>query len=82
MRCAAIDTQQQGISLSLEQYKALLRVIPQLNEELRSQGHDVGGLPATGTSDALVKADRPKAKKSQKANIDVTSEEEVDDDDE
>ncbi|KAK4122482.1 PC4-domain-containing protein [Parathielavia appendiculata] len=65
-----------GISLSLDQYKALLRIIPQLNDELRSQGHDVGGLPATGTSDVLVKAERPKAKRSKKANIDVTSDEE------
>jgi hypothetical protein len=40
----------------------------------------VGGLSVPGTSDALVKADRPKAKKPQKANIDATSEEEDEDD--
>ncbi|KAK4104205.1 PC4-domain-containing protein [Parathielavia hyrcaniae] len=70
-----------GISLSLDQYKALLKVIPQLNDELRSQGHDVGGLAVAGTSGALVKAEKPRAKKSTKANIDVTSEEEEEDED-
>ncbi|KAK4038284.1 transcriptional Coactivator p15-domain-containing protein [Parachaetomium inaequale] len=68
-----------GISLSLDQYKALLKVIPELNEQLRSQGHQVDSTTAAGASNALVKADEPpKAKKSQKANIDATSDEEDD----
>ncbi|KAK3301400.1 transcriptional Coactivator p15-domain-containing protein [Chaetomium fimeti] len=66
-----------GISLSLDQYNALLKAIPELNEKLRSEGHEVGNMPAVGASGALVKAEKPaKSKKSRKANIDVTSEEE------
>jgi hypothetical protein len=74
-------TSHQGISLSLDQYKALLKVLPELNEALRSQGHDVGSVPAVETSDALVKAEKPaKVKKPKRANIDETSDEEEEED--
>ncbi|AEO55885.1 hypothetical protein MYCTH_2300175 [Thermothelomyces thermophilus ATCC 42464] len=63
-----------GISLTLEQYKALLRVIPELNEQLRSQGHDVGSIPAAEAGASVVKRAKP-----QKPNIDATSDEEEDD---
>ncbi|KAH6649732.1 transcriptional Coactivator p15-domain-containing protein [Chaetomium tenue] len=66
-----------GISLSLDQYNALLKVIPELNEKLRAEGHEVGDMPSAGAKEALVKADKPtKSTKSRKANIDATSEEE------
>ncbi|KAH6844973.1 transcriptional Coactivator p15-domain-containing protein [Chaetomium sp. MPI-CAGE-AT-0009] len=72
-----------GISLSLDQYNALLKAIPELNDKLRSEGHEVGGVPAAEATDAPVKADRSsKSKKSSKANIDVTSEEDEEGDDE
>lgn len=65
--------------MTLDQYKALLKVIPELNETLSSQGVSVDSLPATGASDALVKAEqRVKAKKSQKPNFEETSEEDDD----
>ncbi|KAK4153226.1 transcriptional Coactivator p15-domain-containing protein [Chaetomidium leptoderma] len=71
-----------GISLSLDQYRALLKIIPELNQELRSQGHDVGDAPAVEMSGALVKTERPakSKKKPTKANIDATSDEEEESD--
>ncbi|KAG7288525.1 hypothetical protein NEMBOFW57_004878 [Staphylotrichum longicolle] len=69
-----------GISLSLDQYKALLKIIPELNAELRAQGHEVGDASADGTSSALVKAERPAKSKPKKSNIDATSDEEEEDD--
>ncbi|KAJ4306096.1 hypothetical protein N0V88_000892 [Collariella sp. IMI 366227] len=71
-----------GISLSLDQYKALLKVIPQLNEDLRAQGHEFDDPAAAGTSGALVKAEKPAKAKPQKSNIDATSDEEEGDDEE
>lgn len=65
-----------GISLSLEQYKAFLRVIPELNEQLRSEGHDVGSVSAAEAGASAVKREKP-----QKANIDATSEEEEEEED-
>ncbi|EAQ92310.1 predicted protein [Chaetomium globosum CBS 148.51] len=66
-----------GISLTLDQYNALLKVIPELNEKLRAEGHELSDMPPVGAKEALVKADKPtKSKKSRKANIDATSEEE------
>jgi ribosomal protein L12E/L44/L45/RPP1/RPP2 len=67
----------QGISLSLDQYKALLRVIPELNEELRSQGHAVETPAAAGSGSVQMKAEKSaKTKKPKKSNIEETSEEE------
>ncbi|KAL2159129.1 hypothetical protein VTH06DRAFT_2888 [Thermothelomyces fergusii] len=60
-----------GISLSLEQYKAVLRAIPELNEQLRSEGHDVGSMPTAEEGAFAGKRAKP-----QKANIDATSDEE------
>ncbi|KAL2129362.1 hypothetical protein VTI74DRAFT_7899 [Chaetomium olivicolor] len=70
-----------GISLSLDQYKALLNVIPHLNEELRTQGHEVDDPAAAGTSDALVTTEKPAKPKPKKSNIDATSDEEEEGDD-
>lgn len=65
----------------MEQYNALLKVIPELNEKLRSQGHGVGDASAAGVRDSLAQADKSaKPKKSKRANIDATSDEEEADD--
>ncbi|GAB1313856.1 hypothetical protein MFIFM68171_04066 [Madurella fahalii] len=72
-----------GISLPLDQYKALLKIIPELNEQLRSQGHAVDDPPSAGSSGVQVQNEKPaKPKKPKKSNIEETSEEEDDDDEE
>lgn len=58
----------------MDQYNALLKVIPQLNQDLRAEGHDVGADPPAA---ANTSAKAPKSKES-KANIDATSDEEED----
>ncbi|KAL1875942.1 hypothetical protein VTK73DRAFT_9726 [Phialemonium thermophilum] len=66
-----------GISLSVDQYKAFLKAIPEINAEIRKEGHviddddsidDGGELPV------------PKSQKgsSKKSNIEATSDEESD----
>lgn len=79
-----------GISLSLAQYQNLLKVIPQLNADLRKQGHVIEDPKfaevAEKTDDPVetpqVKAleskkeNSKKEKKPRKSNIDVTSDEE------
>ncbi|KAK3902990.1 transcriptional Coactivator p15-domain-containing protein [Staphylotrichum tortipilum] len=74
-----------GISLSMAQFNVLLKVIPELSQELRAQGHDVGAAPPgpsavtandASANDASVKTEKPK--KAPKANIDATSDEEED----
>ncbi|KAK4230215.1 transcriptional Coactivator p15-domain-containing protein [Podospora fimiseda] len=74
-----------GISLSLDQYKALLKVIPQLNEELRSQGQEVDDpvVASSSSTRAAVNSEKPgKSKKVKKSNIEVTSDEDEDEHDE
>lgn len=74
----------QGISLSIEQYQALLGLVPSINEQLRNNGvalddDEVGN----GGLDEPVKASK-KAQKSKaefkKANIEATSDEDEDED--
>ncbi|KAL4725408.1 hypothetical protein ACLX1H_007556 [Fusarium chlamydosporum] len=67
-----------GISLSLEQYNAFLKAVPRINAALRAKGLVVEGDETEELETALeavpkVKKDR---KKSPKANIETTSEEE------
>ena len=67
----------QGISLSVDQYKALLKAIPALNAQLKDLGVDVG-LQSTVHDDSEIERKsqrRPKAKKEEKSNIEATSEE-------
>ncbi|KAF4345481.1 transcriptional Coactivator p15 family [Fusarium beomiforme] len=68
-----------GISLSIEQYNAFLKAIPYINAALRSKGLIVEGDTADepGNTD-LIPATKAKKerKKSPKANIETTSEEE------
>ncbi|TPX15740.1 uncharacterized protein E0L32_000074 [Thyridium curvatum] len=67
-----------GISLSIEQYKALLKAIPAINAELRSQGQPVDDV-AAGEEGAEAAEKLPKKKKAKspvkKANIEATSDE-------
>jgi len=67
----------QGISLSVEQYNAFLKAVPRINAALRAKGLVVEGDDDEELEAALETA--PKAKKgrkSPKANIETTSEEE------
>ncbi|KAG9502981.1 hypothetical protein J7337_005816 [Fusarium musae] len=67
-----------GISLSIEQYNAFLKAVPQINAALRAKGLVVEGDVADERDTALVPAAKAKKerKKSPKANIETTSEEE------
>ncbi|KPM36462.1 hypothetical protein AK830_g10131 [Neonectria ditissima] len=69
-----------GISLSVEQYMALLKVVPSINAALRDLGHTIDESEET-TSTALVPVPKPKKDKSKssKANIEATSDEEDED---
>ncbi|KAF4501702.1 transcriptional Coactivator p15 family [Fusarium agapanthi] len=67
-----------GISLSIEQYNAFLKAVPQINAALRAKGLLVEGDVADEPVTALIPAAKAKKerKKSSKANIETTSEEE------
>ncbi|KAG5748964.1 hypothetical protein H9Q69_009268 [Fusarium xylarioides] len=67
-----------GISLSIEQYNAFLKAVPQINAALRAKGLVVEGDVADEPDTALIPAAKAKKerKKSPKANIETTSEEE------
>jgi hypothetical protein len=72
----------QGISLPIDQYRALLQAIPDINAALAAMGEsvesDAAGVEAK--SGAAARKARVKARKAgdkeQKANIDETSDEE------
>ncbi|KAF5651343.1 transcriptional Coactivator p15 family [Fusarium sp. NRRL 52700] len=67
-----------GISLSIEQYSAFLKAVPQINAALRAKGLAVEGDDVDEPGTALIPAAKAKKerKKSPKANIETTSEEE------
>ncbi|KAM7183692.1 Transcriptional Coactivator p15 (PC4) domain containing protein [Naviculisporaceae sp. PSN 640] len=67
-----------GISLNLDQYKAFLSILPQLNNELRAKGVDIVDPDMSSAGPASVTAPKEKSdsKKSKRANIEETSEEE------
>ncbi|KAF4454317.1 putative RNA polymerase II transcriptional coactivator [Fusarium austroafricanum] len=67
-----------GISLSIEQYNAFLRAVPHINATLRAKGLIVEGYITDEPETALVSTSKPKKerKRSPKANIETTSEEE------
>ncbi|KAK3325204.1 transcriptional Coactivator p15-domain-containing protein [Apodospora peruviana] len=79
-----------GISLSVEQYQGFLKIIPELNNELRAKGHSVedpgvtssSGAVAASSSPAQLPAKKASVKKAKKLNIEETSDEDDDDDDE
>ncbi|KAJ2965733.1 hypothetical protein NQ176_g10476 [Zarea fungicola] len=68
------DITWRGISLSTEQYATLLKLVPSINNKLREMGKLVDGSEdATAVSPVAVK--KQKKEKSDRANIDATSDE-------
>lgn len=67
----------QGISLTVDQYKAFLEAIPEINARLKDAGVDVGGHAADNDneSDSATKQKRKTKSKNDKSNIDATSDE-------
>lgn len=66
-----------GISLPLEQWNAVLKVVPHVNGELAAHGHEVADVqagPAAPTEAPAAKENRKK-EKAKKANIEATSDE-------
>ena len=76
MKCKL--TAHQGISLSIEQYKALLAVVPAINETLRKTGRFVDGDDADETAVASTMKSKKEKSKPSKANIEATSDEDED----
>ncbi|TDZ25651.1 putative RNA polymerase II transcriptional coactivator [Colletotrichum sidae] len=67
-----------GISLSLPQYEALLKAIPDINAKLREMGHSIKDVEEdTAAKPKSPAAAKPKEKSgAKKANIEATSDEE------
>lgn len=70
----------QGISLTVDQYKALVKAIPEISASLKASGIAVDESTAMDEDDEVAD-EKPKkrkaaAKKDKKANIDETSDEE------
>ncbi|KAM3499678.1 hypothetical protein MY10362_007078 [Beauveria mimosiformis] len=63
-----------GISLSVEQYTALIKIMPSINEQLRKMGQLVDATAGAG-EDAEAIAKKSKKERSDKANIEATSDE-------
>ncbi|EJP64076.1 putative RNA polymerase II transcriptional coactivator [Beauveria bassiana] len=68
-----------GISLSVEQYTTLIKVMPSINEQLRKMGQLVNAIGGA-EEDAEAIAKKPKKERSDKANIEATSDEDEDED--
>ncbi|KAK8042253.1 transcriptional Coactivator p15-domain-containing protein [Apiospora rasikravindrae] len=73
-----------GISLTLEQWNNLMKATTDVNAELTAKGYAVAdpsasSAPAASTSTAKPSKDGDKLKKSKKANIEATSDEEDED---
>ncbi|KAH8793626.1 putative RNA polymerase II transcriptional coactivator [Hyaloscypha sp. PMI_1271] len=73
-----------GISLSIDQYKALLRAIPAINAQLKDMGIALGESTDAMDEDEPEEETKPqrriKSKKTEKANIEATSDEDGDED--
>ncbi|PTB69711.1 PC4-domain-containing protein [Trichoderma citrinoviride] len=68
-----------GISLSVEQYLALIKAAPGINAALRAMGQDVDDPDEMDIEEPTVPK-APKKSKSDKSNIEATSDEDEDDD--
>ena len=72
-------TRVKGISLSLDQYQALLKVIPAINAQLRNAGVPLEDADSTDPPQEA-EPSKPKAQtkiqRARKANIEATSDEE------
>lgn len=76
MRTLTLD---QGISLSLEQYTALLKVVPGINAKLREMGQLVDTADDVDDDAAAIpKRSKKEKAKSERSNIDATSDEDED----
>ncbi|KAH7326100.1 transcriptional Coactivator p15-domain-containing protein [Stachybotrys elegans] len=65
-----------GISLSVEQYAALLKCVPSINAALRDKGHSVDEPEGLDEVPATKKASKKELKsKASRANIEATSDE-------
>ncbi|KAK6217361.1 putative transcriptional Coactivator p15 [Colletotrichum tabaci] len=68
-----------GISLTVAQYETLVKVIPAINEKLRTIGHDVDNVKEGGDAPTAVESLKKPVKeksKAKKSNIEATSDEE------
>lgn len=67
----------QGISLSVEQYKAVADLVPSINDELRKSGVNIDGeeVDADEADEKTAKSTRSSKSVSKKANIEATSDE-------
>jgi hypothetical protein len=74
----------QGISLNVDQYKALVKAIPGINAQLKEMGIDAGESADAMDEDEAEEVPKPqkriKARKAEKANIEATSDEDEDED--
>ena len=64
-----------GISLSVDQYTALLKVVPAINATLKKKGFGVEGLDDAVEEEPVVAKSKKNRAKSEKSNIDATSDE-------
>ncbi|CAL3971345.1 unnamed protein product [Diplocarpon coronariae] len=66
-----------GISLSIDQYRALLKSIPELNAHMKTMGIDVSdsAVSEEESEEQAKPKKRVKAKQQKKANIEATSDE-------
>lgn len=76
-----VSNGKQGISLSVEQYKTFLKLVPAINASLEKMGHVID----SGDEDMDDAPEPPKLKvkkekKPSKSNIDATSDEDDDED--
>lgn len=66
----------QGISLSPEQYAALLKAAPGINAALRQHGHDIDSVDDdVPEPEVEKKSNKKKKERSSKSNIEATSDE-------
>lgn len=73
------DLRRKGISLSVEQYLALLKAAPGINAALRAKGQAVEDPDEMDIEEPDVSTNKKKSK-SDKSNIDATSDEDNDED--
>lgn len=70
-----LTPKKQGISLSVEQYTALLKVVPAINAALKEKGFVVDDLDDAVEEEPVVAKSKKNTAKPKKSNIDATSDE-------
>ena len=74
-------TPRQGISLSIEQYRALIKFIPEINAQIRKEGEEIddgSGTNLEGSDGEKALVETTKKRPSKKSNIEATSDEDED----